>query len=513
MAVRQQSLILPERELCLTPEPTVPLSQHARRPRLWLALRLPQLPVEVFPAAAGQALAVVANGTGGRCVQFCNLAARRLGLRPGLTPGAAFVLAPDLHLPERSPWREQRLLQRLADWAGQYTSLVSLEPPDGLLLEIQGSLRLFGGLGRLWQLLEQGLASRGHRVDMAVAPTAQAALWLARGAPGSQVEKSHMLSGVLSRLSLQRLNWPQRVVKALDEMGLRRLGDCLRLPREGFARRLGVERLAELDRALGRMPETRTAWVPASRFSRSVDLPAECQDRERLMHAIRPLFEQLQRYLVVRQSGVQLVELKLRHLRAPASSIVLRLLSPACRAEHFQALLGSHMERIELPEPVVALTLRAGRLLPLAAVSGDLLASRQRMGGGELSAGRLVECLRARLGRRAVYGVDLQADHRPDRAWRRVEPVTSQDSGYFAQPDRPLWLLESPTPLRQQRGWPWQEGRLRIQAGPERIESGWWDGADISRDYYLARNAHQQWLWIYRERQGARRWYLHGLFA
>ena len=202
MAVRQQSLILPERELYQPPDATVLLSQHARRPRLWLALRLPQLPVEVFSATAGQALAVVASSAGGRCVQFCNPAARRLGLRPGLTPGAAFVLAPDLHLPERSPWREQQLLQRLADWAGQYTSLVSLEPPDGLLLEIHGSLRLFGGLGRLWQLLEQGLASRGHRVEMAVAPTAQAALWLARGAPGSQVEKTHMLTGVLSRLSL-----------------------------------------------------------------------------------------------------------------------------------------------------------------------------------------------------------------------------------------------------------------------------------------------------------------------
>ncbi len=513
MAVRQQSLILPERELYQPPDATVLLSQHARRPRLWLALRLPQLPVEVFSATAGQALAVVASSAGGRCVQFCNPAARRLGLRPGLTPGAAFVLAPDLHLPERSPWREQQLLQRLADWAGQYTSLVSLEPPDGLLLEIHGSLRLFGGLGRLWQLLEQGLASRGHRVEMAVAPTAQAALWLARGAPGSQVEKTHMLTGVLSRLSLQRLNWPQRVVKALDEMGLRQLGDCLRLPREGFARRLGAERLAELDRAVGRIPEARTAWVSASRFSLSVDLHTECLDRERLMRAIRPLFEQLQRYLVVRQSGVQLVELKLCHLRARASPIVLRLLSPACQAAHFQALLGGHLERIELPEPVVALTLRAGRLQPLAAVSGDLLASRQRMGGNGLSAGRLVECLRARLGRRAVYGVGLQADYRPDRAWRRVEPVTSHASGHPVQLSRPLWLLESPTPLRQQQGWPWQEGRLRIEAGPERIESGWWDGADISRDYYLARNAYQQWLWIYRERRGARRWYLHGLFA
>ena len=210
---------------------------------------------------------------------------------------------------------------------------------------------------------------------------------------------------------------------------------------------------------------------------------------------------------------MQLVELKLCHLRARASPIVLRLLSPACQAAHFQALLGGQLERIELPEPVVALTLRAGRLQPLAAVSGDLLASRQRMGGNGLSAGRLVECLRARLGRRAVYGVGLQADYRPDRAWRRVEPVTSHVSGHPVQLSRPLWLLESPTPLRQQQGWPWQEGRLRIEAGPERIESGWWDGADISRDYYLARNAYQQWLWIYRERRGARRWYLHGLFA
>jgi len=510
MVSRQQSLILPERELYRPPDPTVLLSQQARRPRLWIALRLPQLPLEVFPASEGQALAVVANSGGGRCVQFCNSAASRLGLRPGLTPGAAFVLAPDLHLPERSPWREQKTLQRLADWASQYTSLVSLESPDGLLLEIHGSLRLFGGLSRLWQLLEQGLASRGHRVEMAVAPTAQAALWLARGAPGSRVEKTHMLAGVLGRLPLQRLDWPKRVVKALDEMGLRQLSDCLRLPRDGFARRLGTERLAELDRALGRIPEARTAWVPASRFSLSIDLHTECLDCERLLRVIRPLFERLQRYLVVRQSGVQLVELKLHHLRVPTTPVVLRLLSPGSQAEHFHALLGGHLERIELPEPVVALTLRAGRLQPMAAVSGDLLSSHRR---GGLSAGRLVECLRARWGRRAVYGVGLQQDHRPERAWRRVEPVVTQESACFVQLSRPLWLLESPTPLRQQQGWPWQKGRLCIQAGPERIESGWWDGADISRDYYLARNVYQQWLWIYRERHGVRRWFLHGLFA
>jgi len=54
-------------------------------------------------------------------------------------------------------------------------------------------------------------------------------------------------------------------------------------------------------------------------------------------------------------------------------------------------------------------------------------------------------------------------------------------------------------------------------AGPERIESGWWDfgapHAAVHRDYFVARNNHGQALWIYRELALPRGWYLHGLFA
>ncbi len=512
MAVRQQSLILPEREIYHLPESAVPLSQQAQRPRLWLAIRFPQLPLEVFPAAESQAMAVATSSAGSQQLLLCNSTARQLGLRPGLTPGAAFALVPDLHLPERSPWREQQVLQGLANWASQYTSLVSLEPPDGLLLEIYGSLHLFGGLSGLWQSLEQGLLNRGHQVEMAVAPTAQAALWLAKGAPGSQVARPEVLTGALSRLPLRKLGWPEKVVQALDQMGLHQVGDCLRLPRDGFSRRLGPARLAELDRALGRVPEVRMAWVPAARFSLSADLDMACMDCERLLRTARPLLDRLQRYLLVRQSGVQLIELKLCHLRAPPTLVILRLLSPGYQAEHFHALLTEHFARIELPEPVVALSLRSGRLQATEISNIDLLANR-KAAGNSLPLGRLVERLRARLGRRSVYGVRLQQDYRPERAWRRVEPVNRDGDTGSELPVRPLWLLDLPRRLQQQRGWPWQEGRLRIKAGPERIESGWWDGADISRDYYLARNVHQQWLWIYRERHGARSWYLHGLFA
>jgi protein ImuB len=82
---------------------------------------------------------------------------------------------------------------------------------------------------------------------------------------------------------------------------------------------------------------------------------------------------------------------------------------------------------------------------------------------------------------------------------------------------RPLWLLQTPRPLDVRSGRPLHHGVLEIEAGPERIESGWWDGADVMRDYYVARDGRGARLWVYRECQGRRRndgaWFLHGIFG
>ena len=55
-----------------------------------------------------------------------------------------------------------------------------------------------------------------------------------------------------------------------------------------------------------------------------------------------------------------------------------------------------------------------------------------------------------------------------------------------------------------------------LRDGPERIESGWWDGADVRRDYFIAENPRGETVWIYRDhRYGIDdgEWYLHGVFA
>ncbi len=77
---------------------------------------------------------------------------------------------------------------------------------------------------------------------------------------------------------------------------------------------------------------------------------------------------------------------------------------------------------------------------------------------------------------------------------------------------RPLWLLAEPR-LLDGLDWPQYEGRLEIEDGPERIESGWWDGRDVRRDYYVARTTDGVRLWVFRERRTDGRWFMHGVFG
>ena len=79
---------------------------------------------------------------------------------------------------------------------------------------------------------------------------------------------------------------------------------------------------------------------------------------------------------------------------------------------------------------------------------------------------------------------------------------------------RPLWMLADPQRLQDRGGAPWHEGSpLDLASGPERIETGWWDGRDVRRDYYVATAQSGVRLWIYRERARDGGWWLHGVFG
>lgn len=489
-----------------------PLEKPAVTPRLWLALYLPHFPLEVLGAERASLLpvAVITGGGARTTVVAADARAARTGVRIAMSASAACALAPNLILASRDETAEAAALEGLAAWAGQFTSFVSLVLPHGLLLEIGGSLAFFGGLDALLAKVRGAIDALDYSACFGVAPTPLGAWLLARVGSEEPVTALHALPARLAPVPLAYMDLPRRVEESLHSIGVEHFGDCCRLPRDGVARRTDPRLLAYLDRALGKRADPRQPYTPPPTFQRRLSLPGDVKDTETLLIAAERLLLELAGYLRARAGGVQTLEWHLAHRRSPATRLVIELVTPSRDAGHLLLLLRERLARVTLVEAVVYLGVRVRTILPLAPSSQDLF-GEEGIAGGDWHT--LVERLRSRLGRDAVQGITPSADHRPEKAWRCCTPGESVTGEPARYPRRPLWLLDPPEVLQTVAGDPWFDGKLHLTHGPERIESGWWDGDDIARDYFEALHTGGTRYWIYRELRERRGWYLHGIFA
>jgi protein ImuB len=432
------------------------------------------------------------------------------------------------------PAQAASLLQRLSLSALQFTSLVSIEMPNALLLEIKGSVKLFGSLAALHAGIDAAWSRLSMRPHSATAPTTLAALWFARagkqgGGHPPCIEDPGQLPGGLAELPIACTSWDPEWLQTLRAMGVTRIGELLRLPRGGVSRRLSPAAVLDLDIALARQAAPRRSFVPRERFRERCDFETEIETVVYLQKALEPLILRCAQFLRERQAGVQALELKLRHRVIPATRVRLGLASITSERRRLADVLDEKLNRLELAAPVRGMELVSGSLQPLSAASLDAFAGVRAGGGRDVrvddTAPQLVERLRARLGEEAVYGVVPIAEHRPEAAWQRIHELHLTPAvrvGGMRAPDvrapdmrvddmpRPVWLLDEPVLLS---GDPQQLRQdLILEQGPERIESGWWDGKDVARDYYIARQIRGARWWVFQERQ-TKSWYLHGVFA
>jgi len=422
-------------------------------------------------------------------------------------------------------------LEQLASRALRFTPRVSLVSPDGLLLEVKGSLQLFAGLATLRDELRRECVASHREAVLAFAPTPLAALTAARAGRSLEITDPARLVGQLASLPLTALRWPQETLARLACVGARTIGAVLRLPRAGFARRFGGEPLAMLDALTGHAPQALETFRPRACFRRRRDLDCELSHQALLRAALEPLFVDLGRFLKARQCGVVELECRFQHRHAPPTLCALPLAEPAADAARLAVLLGERLDALQLPEPVRACELYAAALLPYGPPRRCLWQPGEHGGEAGAQGSDLIERLRARLGPRAVNGLGVRAEHRPEAGWTLIGPppavaprggasckravpgVTAGEDTHDRPPHRPLWILPVPQPLAERDGLPRRRGALRLTSEPERIESGWWDGAEIARDYYTAIDIHGVRLWVFRERSAPHGWFLHGVFG
>ena len=512
---------------------------------LWLALHFPRLGLEerldtLDDDACEPAILVEDN----RVVQV-NDQARQAEIALGSTLATANSILPELNYFNRDPAAERKRLGRLARMAYRYTPRVSPAPPNALLLEVRGSLRLFGGMKALADKLVADCRRCGHEQSLATATTPLAALMLARAGmgivgdglvPSRTGEQSVRIA--LQGVPLACSDLPPRDLERLANMGITRIAELLELPWGELGKRFGPELVDYLARLTGQKADPRPFIEPHERFQSSVHLLEPVRGKDALLFPMRKLAAELARWLARRHFGVRLLTWTVKRLTGPAVVLSVEFAQPRRDDQSFLALSRLKLDGADMPGEVMSVSLRADFVGPFTTALADLWGMTEH---NAATRAELVDLLAAKLGGDAVQGLRSVDDHRPEQAWSTEDPVSEGAvrtvgndlaHGY----SRPMWLLDPPKPV---------DAKLyELILGPERIETGWWErefaarilpgerdrcaverefaarilpgerdrsAAGCSRDYYVAYSRHGAKCWLYREQN--ERWFLHGFFS
>jgi protein ImuB len=437
---------------------------------------------------------------------------------------------------------------------------------EAVLMDVTGSLRLFGGLARLMHLLEQRLFEffKSNNLPALVRRAQGATSLIALGRLRMKAGQGAGPRQRVAELPMHTLSAARPHLGVLERTGCRNWDDLLRLPRDGVARRFGAELLQALDRARGSLADEYEWRVLPEHFEEKIELDALVTHAPALMAGAERLLARLQAWLLGRQSGLSALRLtwhldKRRDV-PPTGELEVRTAQPAQDLRHVARLLAEQLAQHKLAAPVHSLSLRSLVTEPLAdaaAATSSLLMSERKQGD---SAIELIERLSARLGEAQVLAWQPMADHRPEQMqrWVPAQHALKLIAG-CARPERargpkglkmpaaavrsealyPSWLLPEPLKLAVSGNSPVYQGRLQRLAGPQRLEATGWlapsEGAyrvhaerqvpPTMRDYYIYRSAQGSLLWIYSVRlalpataarpvlQQRHDWYLHGFFA
>ncbi|MGY4515145.1 Y-family DNA polymerase [Lysobacter sp. HA18] len=467
----------------------------------WACLFLPQLALDDVLRRMEDPLAPTALVHGPRqrrILHSVNPGARALGLRPGMTLAAAQAFGIAYRAIDFDADAADRCRRLLAAWAYSYSSLVSLDLPHSVVLEIGRSRRLFGAWTQLVPRMREELRAMGFRHRVVIAPNP----WAARALANVQDELIVDEGGLRARLGelpIARTGLPHDVCTALARMGLRRWRELKGLPRSSIARRFSTAVLDHIDRLETGTPASLTWHRPADRFEARIEFEYDVESSQALLFPLRRLTADLSTFLRSRDGGVQRFSLWLEHERKPDSEVVIGLLTPEREAAALFELSRGRLEQIHVPAPVRGLRLCTAELPPFVPEAGDLFDARTHQ---HLPWPQLRERLRARLGDTAVRPPSWRADHRPecvvlDEGLARSLPQS--------MPLRPGWLLPMPVACREHID--------AVRSGPERIETGWWDDNDIRRDYFVVDTLAGQRLWAFRDACADTDFILHGLFG
>ncbi len=456
-----------------------------------------------------------------------------------------------LHLAEHDPLLDWTALESLATWCQQFSSLIGIEStnePSSLFMDVTGSAPRLGGEQVLAQRVAVASEQQGYQTRVAIAATIGAAWALAHEttSPGTSISAEQVIvptehtTTQLIPLPIHALRLSADTVELLHQLGIRRIGQLLQLPRKSLHARFGDELLLRLDQACGQVPETIVAHSPAEPLQASWQLEYPTAKRETIEKMTQALTEQLSIRLRQQDREAVQIEYRLSPVSGAPTTIRVGLYAATASARHLFDLLRMQLENKSLGGPIQQATIQGTIAVARNDQQHRLFADSDSSSSDSSLTSRqlahLIERLSSRLGRDRVVSARLSREPQIELAYR-YHPLTGKGklpaAKFSMAPHtrnqhqlpaycRPLLLIHPPlavqavaiAPYGPPVSFQYQNNTHQIiaQWGPERVETGWWRGPTIRRDYYRVEDQHGSRFWLFRDLRGAA-WFLHGEFV
>ncbi len=468
--------------------------------------------------------------------------AEREGLCPGLSLADARARLPDVVALSADAAADAARLEKIAEACRRYTPALSVDAPDGVVLDITGADHLFGGEEQLMADLRRRVSGAGYAARMAIADTPGLAWALARAWTHDRAAPIGAGAELLEALAPSALRLEPEALKLLHRLGVRRIAQLSAMPRAALARRLGAVFLDRLDQALGRRASPLLMQMEQAPWQATRRLLEPISHEDHILSVIMDLARDLEPRMEGAGQGARRYLLELFRVDGAIRRLEVMTSRPLRDPARIQALFRERLaglnEGLEADFGFDQSRLVARDLQPLTPQTADLAGPRH--GAAEAEFAALADRLTARFGQGAVRrfvdhperrlpeeSAAAEPYQRPLKRAAAAPPPPSHDGA----PLRPLRMFHPPhlievlaeLPEGPPERFRWRRVARRIVCaeGPERIEPEWWRGLEQMeagpRDYYRLEDEKGCRYWVFR--QGlyggpeAPRWFLQGLFA
>jgi protein ImuB len=505
------------------------ISEHKPPPKLWLAVRLPLLPLHALGFLGDEAEPCVVIET--QKVICVNDNAYTEGARIGMDMTTATLMSGAECL-LRDVKCEVQTLKELSQRMYEFTPYIEIYFPKqiaqgGVLLEIASSLRLFNGLDALILLIKQSLIKTSFPFTLGLAHTTGAA-WLLSHHPDQTtfVDDVNFFIDQLNTLPIQLLHEFPDAVESLEKTGFITLADITRQVEaqsiSTIKKRLGKEFAKAIADIFGIEHDFEQAalfdkpaevFIPEEKFIETVELEYPTSNTEFLKWPIEVLLERLTNFLRKRQLECQRIEWTLSDIHRQKELMSVYCDSSQSHWELWFKLTMIQIEARELPFEVDTVTLECPHTLPIQRRNNLLVFDdgKKQISGPDLTL--TLAKLSALLGEASITKLSYQDSFLPEECSVEIhfnQQSNQQIPAIYRKILKPAWMFPLPAPIEIRSSRLYWKGYLELLNSPRRVRAGW-RKQPVARDYYLAKRHDGSRLWVFKD-NNTKQWYVQGVF-